>query len=123
MIGLLTETPQRAIVLFGDDLPLEGRDHYKSLFIKDVVKGKMTCCVMVDNDSTINVCPLKILPKLGLTVVDLRPSEVIIKAYDDTRRSVEGIFRALVKTVPIETWIDLHVIDIPVTFSILLGRP
>ena len=36
---------------------------------------------------------------------------------------MEGIFRALVKTGPIETWVNLHVIDIPVTFAILLGRP
>ena len=57
---------------------------------------------MVDNGSAINVCPLRILPKLGLAMVDLKPSEVIIKAYDDTRRPVEGTFRALVKTGPIE---------------------
>ena len=48
---------------------------------------------------------------------------MIIKAYDDTRRPVEGTFKALVKTGPIEAWVDLHVIDIPVTFAIFLGRP
>ena len=79
--------------------------------------------MVVDNGSTINVCPLKILPKLGLISSDLKPSKVVIKAYDDTRRPVEGTFRALVKTGPIEAWVDLHVIDIPVTFAILLGRP
>ena len=29
----------------------------------------------------------------------------------------------MVKTGPIEEWVNLHVIDIPVTFAILLGRP
>ena len=106
-----------------DDLPLEWRDHNRVLFIKAEVKGKMTCCVMVDNGSAINVCPLKILPKLGLAVVDLKPSEVIIKAYGNTRRPMEGNFRALVKTGPIEAWVDLHVIDILITFAILFGRP
>ena len=53
---------------------------------------------MVDNGSIINVCPLTILPKLGLVMADLKPSEVVIKAYDDTRRPVEGTFRVLVKT-------------------------
>ena len=81
-----------------DDFPLEGRDHHKTLFIKAEVKGKLTCCVMVDNGSTINVCPLKIFPKLGLTEANLKPSEVVIKAYDDTKRPVAGTFRALVKT-------------------------
>ena len=106
-----------------DDLPLEGRDHSRALFIKAEVKGKLTCCVLVDNGSAINVCPLKILPKLGLTVDDLQTLDVVIKAYDDIKRPVEGIFRALIKTGPIETWVNLHVIDIPVTFAILLGRP
>ena len=78
---------------------------------------------MVDNGWAINVCPLKILPKLGLIGSDLKPSEVVIKAYDDTRRLVEGTFRALVKTGQIEAWVDLQVIDIPVTIAILLGRP
>ena len=85
-----------------DDLLLKERDHHRALFIKVEVKGKMTCCMMVDNGSAINVCPLRILPKLGLAVADLKPSEVIIKAYDDTMRPIEGTFRALVKTGPIE---------------------
>ena len=63
------------------------------------------------------------LAKVGLAAVDLKPSEVVIKAYDDTRRPVEGTFRALVKIGPIEAWVDLYVIDILVTFAILLGRP
>ena len=47
---------------------------------------------------------------------------MIIKAYNDTKIPVEGTFRALVKTRPIEAWVDLHMIDIPVTFAIMLGR-
>ena len=78
---------------------------------------------MVDNGLAINVCPLRILPKLGLTEADLKPSEVVIKAYDDTKRPIARTLRALVKTGPIEEWVNLHIIDIPITFAILLGRP
>ena len=97
-----------------EDLPLEGREHYRPLFIKAEIKGKMTCCVMVDNGAAINVCPLKILPRLGLTTANLQPTDVIIKAYDDTKRSVEGTFKALVKTGLIEAWVTLHVLDIQI---------
>ena len=123
MVGSLTETPLGAIIFSDDNLPLEGRDHHRALFIKAEVKGKITCCVMVDNGSAINVCPLKILPKLELAGADLKPSEVVIKAYDDTKSPVEGTFKVFVKTGLIEAWVDLHMIDIPVTFVILLGRP
>ena len=102
MVGSLTKTPLGAIVFSDNDLLLEGRDHHRALFIKAEVKGKITCCIMVDNGSAINVCPLKILPKLGLARAELKPSKVIIKAYDDTRRPMEGTFRALVKTGPIK---------------------
>ena len=40
---------------------------------------------MVDNESAINVCPLKILPKFGLTEADLKPFKVVLKAYDNTK--------------------------------------
>ena len=76
------------MVFTENDFSLEERDHHKALFIKTEVKGKLTCCVMVDNGSTINVCSLKILPKMRLTEADLKPSEVVIKAYDDTKRPV-----------------------------------
>ena len=74
MVGLFTKIPPGAIVFSDNDLPLEGRYYHRALFIKAEVKGKMTCCVMVDNSLAINVCPLRILPKLGLAVVDLKPS-------------------------------------------------
>ena len=119
----LIETPLGAVLFTNEDLPFEGKDHHKALFIKAQVKGKLTCRVMVDNGSAIDLCPLKILPKLGLTEDDLKPSEVFNKAYNDTKRPVTGTFRALVKTGPIEEWVELYVIDIPVTFAILLGRP
>ena len=80
------------MVFTDEDFSLEGKDHHKALFIKAEVKGKLTCCVMVDNGSAINVCPLKILPNLGLTEDELKPSEVVIKAYDDTKRPVAGTF-------------------------------
>ena len=108
MVNSLMESPEGVVIFTDEDLPLEGRDHYRALFIKAEVKGKLTYCVLVDNGSAINVCPLKILPKLGLTIDDLQTLDVVIKAYDDTKRPVEGIFRALVKIGPIETWVNLH---------------
>ena len=87
IINSLTESAPGTVIFTDDDLPLEGRDHHKALFIKVEVKGKLTTCVMVDNGSAINVCPLKILPKLGLTEADLKPSKVVIKAYDDTKKA------------------------------------
>ena len=71
LASTLMQKPEGAIVFPDEDLPLEGRSHYRPLFIKTEIKGKMTCCVMVDNGSAINVCPLRILSRLGLSADDL----------------------------------------------------
>ena len=71
LVSSLIQKPKGAIIFTNEDLPLEGREHFRPLFIKAEIKGKMTSCVMVDNGSAINVCPLKILPRLGLSAADL----------------------------------------------------
>ena len=42
MVGSLIETALGAIVFSDYDLPLEGKDHHRALFIKAEVKGKIT---------------------------------------------------------------------------------
>ena len=93
------------------------------MFIPAEVKGKKTNYIMVDDGSAINVCPLKILPNLGVKVEELTKSDLVIRAYDDSARSVEGTFIAHVKIGPIEAVVEFIVLDIPVTYALLLGRP
>ena len=78
---------------------------------------------MVDDRSVINVCPLQILPNLGVKVEESTKSNLVIRAYDNSTISVEGIFVAPVKTGPIEVVVEFTVLDIPVTYALLLGRP
>ena len=80
---------------------MEGRNHNRALFIPAEVKGKRTSYVMVDDGSTINVCPLQILPNLGVKIEEFMKSDLVIRAYVDSTRSVEGTFVALVKIGPI----------------------
>ena len=77
----------------------------------------------MDDGFVINICPLQILPNLGVKVEELTKSDLVIRAYDDSIRSVEGTFVAPVKTGPIEVVVEFTVLDIPVTYALLLGRP
>ena len=123
MVARITENKQRIITFSDADLPEEGRNHKRALFIPAEIKGKRTSYVMVDDGSAINVCPLQILPNLGVKVEELTKSNLVIRAYDDSTRSVEGIFVAPVKTGPIEIVMEFTVLDIPITYALLLGRP
>ncbi|KAF2288791.1 hypothetical protein GH714_013728 [Hevea brasiliensis] len=43
------------------NLPAEGRNHSRALFVTAEVRGWIVPCVMIDDGSAINVCPMKIL--------------------------------------------------------------
>src|SRR3989449_2806416 len=117
------QKPQSEIIFSEKDLTVEGRNHVKPLFIQAEINGRLTGNVMVDDGSALNVCPLKLLPKFKIDVSELKPSSVVIRAYDNTRRGVEGTFIAKVKVGPVESMVTITVLDIPATFAVLLGRP
>lgn len=49
---------------------------------------------MVDDGSTLNLFPLKILPHLGLLEEIREKSNTIVRGYDDLKCTVIGIFEA-----------------------------
>ena len=87
MMGAIADgTPIKqpeAISFFDSDLLPEVRSHNKTLFIRVEIMDKQIPCVMVDNGSALNLCPLNMLPILGLSEEMLEQSSMIIKAYDN----------------------------------------
>ena len=57
--------------------------------------------VLLDNDSTLNVCPLVTIIALGFSLSDFRPSTQTVRAYDGTQRSVMGTLTAHIMIGPI----------------------
>ena len=123
MVAKVIENKQGVITFSDADLPMEVRNHNKALFILAEVREKRTSYVMVDDEFAINICPLQILPNLRVKIEELIKSDLIIRAYDDSTRSVERIFIAPVKTGHIEIVVEFTVLDIPVTYALFLGRP
>ena len=56
-----------------------------------------------------------------MKVEELTKFDLVIRAYDDSTRSVEGTFVAPVKIGPIEVVVEFTVLDISVTYALLLG--
>ncbi|KAL6350389.1 hypothetical protein AAG906_004340 [Vitis piasezkii] len=63
--------------------------------------------ILMENDSTLNVCPLATAIALGYAPSDFGPSTQTVRAYDSTKREVMGTL----------------MIEIPTSFNLLLGRP
>ena len=88
MVAKVIENNPGVITFSYADLPIERRNHNRALFILVEVRGKRTSYVMVDDGSAINIYPLQILPNLGVKIEELTKSDLVIRAYDDSTRSV-----------------------------------
>ena len=74
LIHFLTVDRVTCIVFFDDDLPPEGSDHVRPLFIDVACLGRKASSVLLDNGSTLNVCSLVTAIALGFSPSDFRSS-------------------------------------------------
>ena len=56
------------------DLTKKGKHHNDPLHITIDAKGKRILMVLIDDGSSLNVCPLKIASFLGLSIEDFVPT-------------------------------------------------
>ena len=54
--------------------------------------GAKVPMVLIDNRSTLNVCPFRTAFTGGLDIETIIPSPLTVRAYDDTSRKVMGTF-------------------------------
>ncbi|RVW20493.1 hypothetical protein CK203_115056 [Vitis vinifera] len=73
LIHFLTANRATCIVFSDDDLPPEGSDHVRPLFID------VACSIMLDNGFALNVCPLVTAITLGFSPSDFGPSSRPLK--------------------------------------------
>ena len=73
LIHMMTADRATCIV-FSDDLPPEGLDHVCPLYITVGCSGLRVPSVLLDNGSTLNVCPLATTIALGFAPSDFGPS-------------------------------------------------
>ena len=123
LIHFLTADRATCIVFSDDDLPPEGSDHVRPLFIDVACSGRRVPSVLLDNGSALNVCPLVTAIALGFSPSDFGPSIQTIRAYDGTQRTVMGTLTTHVMIGPVRYSILFQVLSIQSSFNLILGRP
>ena len=106
-----------------DDLPPEGLDHVRPLFIDVACSSRRVLSVLLDNGSALNVCLLVTTIALGFSPSDFGPSTQTVKAYDGTQRTVMGTLTTHVMIGPVRYYVFFQVLRIQLCFNLLLGRP
>lgn len=106
-----------------DELPVEGKNHNKALHISLKCIDTILSRVLVDTGSSLNVMPKTTLMKLPMEGMNMKPSTLIVKAFDGSRRAVIGEVDLPIKIGPTFFKITFQVMDIHPDYSCLLGRP
>ena len=123
LIHFLTADKATCIVFSEDDLPPEGSNHVRPLFIDVACSGRRVPSVLLDNGSALNVCLLVTAIALGFLPSDFGPSAHTVRAYDGTERTVMGSLTTHVMIGSIRYFLFFHVLRIQSSFNLLLGRP
>ena len=90
LIHFLTVDRATCIVFSDDDLPPEGSGHIRPLYISVACSSHRVPYVLLNNGSTLNVCPLVTTIALGFSPSNFGPSMRTVRAYDGTQRTVMG---------------------------------
>ena len=72
------------------DLTPAGKNHNKALHISIECRGITLSHVLIDNGSSLNVLPTAVLDKLDCKSIELKPSDIVVRAYDGAKSVVHG---------------------------------
>jgi hypothetical protein len=110
--------------LSDEELPPDGRGHMNALYISVKYNSRLVSRALIDNGSSLNVCPKDTLIRLKVDLSQIRPcSNLIVRAFDGTKRTMEGIINLPLEMGPTIFDVVFHVMDIKPSFNFLLGRP
>ncbi|XP_070039930.1 uncharacterized protein [Nicotiana tomentosiformis] len=121
MVGQVLESHK--ITFHEDELPPEGLSQNKALHITVQFEDKFIAMVLIDGGSSMNICPLTTLKRLGKGLHEIRIGSMNMKAFDGSQRATIGEINLDLQMGP--TWFDVEfqVLDISATYNLLLGRP
>ncbi|XP_070023036.1 uncharacterized protein [Nicotiana sylvestris] len=104
MVGQVLESHE--ITFHEDELPPEGLGHNKALHITMQCKDNFITRILIDGGSSINICPLLTLKKLGKGLHEIKDETINVKAFDGSQRSTIGEISLYLQMG--QTWFDIH---------------
>lgn len=106
-----------------EELPDEGKNHNFALHISADCQGDSLSNILIDTGSSLNVMPKSTMSKLKYQGAQMRYSGIIVKAFDDSRKSVIGEVDLPIWIGPYVFQITFQLMYIVPAYSCLLGRP
>ncbi|XP_070008312.1 uncharacterized protein [Nicotiana sylvestris] len=111
-------------VTFSDDeLPVEGTEHNKALYITVKCKDSVVTRVLVDNGSSSNICLLSTLNKLKVDDERIHKNSICVRGFDGGEKDSVGDIVLELTIGPVEFTMEFQVLDVAISYNLLLGRP
>ena len=105
------------------ELTPKGRKHNDALHVSVECRGTTLAHVLVDTGSSLNVLPKKALDRLDCEGLTLKPSNIVVRAFDGSKRMVHGEVDIPIKVGTEVFNSTFYVMDIHPSYSCFLGRP
>ena len=121
MIGSINR--ELTISYYDKDLTKKGKHHNDPLHITIDPMGKRIPMGLIDDGSALNVCPLKTVSCLVLSIEGFMPTDQHVRAHDNSRREVLGNMTLVLIIGPMVKKVDFQVLNRASYFNMLLRRP
>jgi len=116
-------TTNNYLTFTDEEIPTEGRGHNKALHVYVKCLDHVIACVLIDNGSSLNVMTKATLGKLPCEGIHMKPSAMIVRAFNGSKREVMGEVELPIQIGTCVFQITFQVMDILPTYNCLLGRP
>ena len=122
--GIVSNITTNNYLTFTDEEILtKRRGHNKALHVSIKCLDHVIAHVLIDNGSSLNVMPKATLGKLPCEGIHMKPSTMIVRAFDGSKREVMEEVELRIQIGPCVFQITFQVMDILLAYSCLLGRP
>ena len=88
------------IAFTDEEIPPEDRDSTKAPHITIKCKSHVMPRALLDNGSSLNVIPMSTLSRLPIDLSNLKKSQMVVKAFDGTKREVLGNIKLPIQVGP-----------------------
>ncbi|XP_070040387.1 uncharacterized protein [Nicotiana tomentosiformis] len=112
------------MITFSDDeLPMEGTEHNRDLYLIVKYEDSAVLRVLVDNHSSAIICPLSTLQKLKIGTKRIHMNNVCVRGFDGGGKASVGDIMLELSIGLVEFTMEFQVLDVVVSYNLLLGRP
>ena len=119
--GIVNNITANSYLTFANkEIPVESRGHNKALHVSAKCLDHIVMKVLIDNGSSLNIMPKTTLDKLPFNASHMRPSSMVVRAFDGSCRDVREETDLPIQIGHHVCQITFQIMDISPAYSCLL---